>query len=287
MATLASFPTPEPTADGAVPVWLRGDVSLAVPMLPDLAYRVIELTSDPEVPISKLAGLVSKDQVLASRVLGLANSAYSASIMTISTVTDAIVRLGTVAVRNVVVTVSFTSKMHDPAMYGARGRGLADHALGTAYLSRLIADGARVNGEEAFLFGLLHDIGKLVILKLAHDHRRRTQQAVPDAEIQQALIERHTALGALALRRWKLPEALDEPVMYHHDWKSAPERQQESAVCYFANLLAHRYGFGCPKEERDLLADDVCERLRIDAERLASLDQRAPGLVQVAKQALG
>src|SRR4030095_4158605 len=100
----------------------------------------------------------------------LPTPAPSAAPQPATPVIEAMVRLGTIAVRNVVVTVSFASRMHDPRIYGERGRELADHTIGTAYLARLIAEKARTDVEEAFMCGLLHDIGKLVILKLAHDY---------------------------------------------------------------------------------------------------------------------
>src|SRR5918992_393051 len=138
--------------------WLKKADDTVIPMMPAVAHRVIELVSDPEVSIATIAALVSKDQVLASRVLGLANSAYCAPMQTVSTVLEAIVRLGTSAVRNVVVTVSFTSRMHDPRIYGEAARERADHAIGTAYVARLVAEKAKVDENEAFLCGLLHDI---------------------------------------------------------------------------------------------------------------------------------
>lgn len=267
--------------------WLAGDNSLAVPMLPALARRVIALTSDPDIAIAKLAALVAKDQVLASRVLGLANSAYSAPLQTISTVNDAIVRLGTAAVRNVVVTVSLTSKMQDPAVYGVKGRELFDHALGTAYMARVVAERSRVNADEAFLCGLMHDIGKLVILKLAHEHQRRTGHPVPPHVVNEALTERHAVMGAVALRRWHLPEAVDDPVMFHHNYSRAPRFQREAAVCYLANRLSHRYGFGCAVDSTDLSSDEVLAVLGLDLEWLEATDSRAPGLFSVAQQSFG
>lgn len=269
----------------ALPAWLRTD-NLAVPMLPALAHRVIELAADPEVTIPRLSAVVSKDQVLASRVLTLANSAYSAPSRTISSLNEAIVRLGTNAVRNVVITVSFTSRMHDPTIYGRHGRALVDHALGAAYMARLVADRATVDAEEAFLYGLLHDIGKLIIYKLANDHQRKTGQAVAEDELAAVIATEHAALGGVALRRWKLPESLDAPVRFHHDYEAAPEHGHEAAVAYLANRLAHRYGFGCEAEEADLLADPVCTILGIDAAWLEATDRRAPGLFEVARQAL-
>jgi len=270
----------------AMPAWLAGDLSLAVPMLPDVAQRVIAMTSDPEISIIRLAELVAKDQVLASRVLGLANSAFSASMTHVGTVSESIVRLGTTAVRNLVVTVSMTSRLQDQAVYGARGRQLFDHALGTAYMARLLAERAQVSADEAFLYGLVHDIGKLVILKMAHECGRAHAGAPGADEVERVMAERHAVVGGLALRRWKLPETVDEPVIFHHRYADAPTFTRETAVCYLANRLSHRYGFGCAPDPSDLGADDVCAMLGLDAAWLAATDDRAPGLVGVASQML-
>jgi HD-like signal output (HDOD) protein len=267
--------------------WLTTDQSLAVPVLPDVAMRVMTLTADPEVPIFRLSDLVSKDQVLASRVLAMANSAYSASAMRISTIQESVVRLGTVAVRNVVLTISLTSRMQDKAVYGERGKDLFVHALGAAYMARLIAEKVKTNPEEAFLSGLVHDIGKLIILKLAYEHNRRHDEKLPLEIIEQAERERHAMMGGIALRRWQLPESVDDPVMFHHDYLAAPRRRREAAICYLANRLCHRYGFGCPVDAQDVIEDEVLDHLDIDSEWLRNTDLRAPGLVKVALTTLG
>ena len=280
------LPAPRPAVPDDDPwAWIHDD-DTAVPVLPTLAHRVIDIAADPDVHVGRLAAVVSKDQVLAARVLQMANSAYSSPLQTISTVSDAVIRLGTAAVRNVVLTVCLASRMHDPEVYGNRGPALVDHALGTAYLARFLADHARVQPDEAFLYGLLHDIGKLVILKQAHRHARQTGRAVPPMYVELALLERHAAMGSVALRKWRLPDTLDAPVRYHHDYLAAPQMRREAAVAYAANLLAHRYGFGCEAQPLDVLADPVSRELGLDAEWLAGLDERAPGLVVVARQSL-
>ena len=265
--------------------WLEGD-DLAVPVLPTVAHRVIDLASDPDVSLPTIAGLVSKDQVIAARVLGLANSAYSSPLQTISTVAEAVIRLGSGAVRNVVLTVCMTSRMQDPAVYGNRGRDMVDHAIGTAYLARMLADRARTPADEAFLVGLLHDIGKLVILKQAHAYQKRTGQKLDPAIVELAVLERHAAFGALTLRKWRLPDTLDEPVLYHHDYVSARSHRKAAAVAYAANLLAHHFGFGCPPMPIDLLADPVSQELGLDAAWMEQVTARAPGLVQIARSVL-
>jgi putative nucleotidyltransferase with HDIG domain len=259
----------------------------AIPMLPDFAHRVIDMVSDEDVSVAQLAGVVSKDQVLASRLLGLANSAYFAAMSQISTVQEAIVRMGTAAVRNLVVTVCFYSRMQDRNVYGERGKPLLEHGIGTAYMARLVAEWCGLDEEEAFMYGLLHDIGKLVILKAAHDVRRQTGQAVPEDVLDAVMIELHAEVGARVLRRWRLPALLDEPIVHHHDWTQAVHEPKKAAVTYFANRLSHRYGFGCEVDWSDLLPDPVCAELNIDQAWIEQTDRHAPGLVDVAKKILG
>ncbi len=258
----------------------------SLPMLPDLATRVITMTADPDTPAAALVRIVSKDQVLASRLLALANSAYCAPMREISTVTEAVVRIGTGAVRNLVVTISFYSRMYDQKIYGAEGTRLIDHSIGTAYLSRLVADHAGLSEDEAFLAGLLHDIGKMVILKIAHDHRRQTGTSLDPEELAQVLEEEHAEVGARMLHRWNLPTTLEEPILHHHNYQQATRYQRETATVYLADLLSHRYGFGCEPNLADPLADPVCAELGVDAEWLKDTDLHAPGLYEVARQVL-
>jgi putative nucleotidyltransferase with HDIG domain len=260
---------------------------VAIPMLPDFAHRVIDMVSDEDVSVAQLSAIVSKDQVLASRLLGLANSAYFAAMSEISTVQDAIVRMGTAAVRNLVVTVCFYSRMQDRNVYGERGKPLLEHGIGTAYMARLVADRVGTDEEEAFMYGLLHDIGKLVILKAAYDVRRQLGTPVPEDVLDEVIREMHPHVGAVVLRRWRLPSMLDEPIVCHHNWQTAKVAPQKAAITYLANRLSHRYGFGCAPDAGDLLDDPVCAELNVDESWLEQTDKRAPGLFEVAKKILG
>ena len=260
---------------------------VAIPMLPDFAHRVIDMVSDEDVSVAQLSAVVSKDQVLASRLLGLANSAYFAAMSEISTVQEAIVRMGTAAVRNLVVTVCFYSRMQDRNVYGERGKPLLEHGIGTAYMARLVAEWVDTDEEEAFMYGLLHDIGKLVILKAAYDVRRQVGAPIPEEVLDEVMREMHPHVGAVVLRRWRLPSMLDEPIVCHHDWQSARVAPKKAAITYFANRLSHRYGFGCTPDAVDLLADPVCAQLNVDAAWLEQTDKHAPGLFEVAKKILG
>ena len=194
--------------------------------------------------------------------------------------------MGAAAVRNLAVTLCVTARMRERNVYGSNGPLLVDHGIGTAYLARLVAEEAAVDPEQAFLCGLLHDIGKMVILKWHYDHTKRTDQPLPPAELDEVLARWHPLAAARAFRRWGLPRELDEPVLFHHEYAEAPSARKMAAVVYLANRLSHRYGFGCDAEAFDPLADPVAKELGLDAAWLAEIDQRAPGLFAVAREAL-
>ncbi len=263
-----------------------GHSDAGIPVLPAIATRVIEMAGDVDTPVWRIAEIVSKDQVLAARLLGLANSAYCAPLQAISTVTEAIVRMGTAAVRNLVVTVCFSSRLYDAQVYGAYGRTLVDHGIGAAYLARITAERAGAPPDEAFLYGLLHDIGKLVILKTIYDYRRQSHATVAPEEITTLLAEEHTAVGGRVLARWQLPLSIQEPVLCHHDFSRATVHPRAAAVAYMANCLAHRYGFGVPPDETAMADDPVFAELGLDDAWLADTDQRAPGLFEIARKML-
>lgn len=257
-----------------------------IPMLPAMASHVVDLALDPEVSATRITAVVSKDPVLATRVIQLANSAFSAPATEISSIGEAVVRMGTGPVRNVVTAACLSSLAADPKIYGRRGREHIDHSIGTAYLAWLIADRAGEPPDEAFLYGLLHDIGKLVILKLARECEHSVA-APAEEDVELVLSEMHPAIGGYVLQQWGMPRRLHDPIVWHHEPDGAQTRADAAAVAYVANRLAHKYGFGCEPETADLLADPVFQRLGMDARSLEKLDLHAPGLFEVARKIAG
>jgi len=265
--------------------WLRPE-NLSLPMLPDQAVRAMQVAADPDITVARMAAVVSKDPVLATRVLALANSAMFGGMTALRSVQDAVVRLGVHTVRNLVVTVALHAQTQSRNVYGADGHRFMDHALGVAYLSRLVADRVEEDVEEAFLTGLLHDMGKLVILKTAHDYRAHAGQTIADDDLAAALSTVHAQCGAIALHFWRLPDEVLDAVRHHHDFTLAVN-PRAAAVCAAANLLSHRYGFGCTPQGDAVLADPVWAWLDLDLDWIVATDAHAPGLFNAARQMLG
>jgi putative nucleotidyltransferase with HDIG domain len=253
-------------------------------MLPARANELVAMAMDPHVASNRLASVVAKDPVLATRVLQAANSAFSAPAVEIVSVFEATVRLGCSDTRRIVAAACVSSMVADPKLYGRRGRDLIHHSLGTAYLAWLIAKEAGESPDEAFLYGLLHDVGKFVILKLAKTWRPGIARPEED-EVAAFVAEKHAEFGGHFVRCLRLPVRLQDPIMWHH----APEQAanvRAATVVYTANRLAHRYGFGCAPEPFDPLADPLLATVGVTAESLARLDGHAPALYEMALKAM-
>jgi putative nucleotidyltransferase with HDIG domain len=282
IVTPVEHPWPEWIRSGA---W-RESFDSSMPMLPALAHETIAVAVDHDVTIARLSHVVSKDPMLATRVVQMANAAYCAPLQTVATLSDAIVRMGTSAVRNMVIAVCLASRGGDARIYGPGGRAQIDHAIGTAYMAHIVAEQVGWNQDEAFLAGLLHDVGKLLLLKLAYDWARQHGTKVPSEQIEEVMAAEHAATGAVLMRSLHLPLQLIEGVMWHHEPQAAPHHSREAEVIYVADRLSHRYGFGCVRDDTPLLDDAMCGRVAPTDAWLQSIDNRAVGLYTVARRIL-
>jgi HD-like signal output (HDOD) protein len=268
--------------------WRVGDLQV-IPMPPRAFDDVLWLAGESEIDAHRLIELVSKDPVLTIRILRLANVAAFSPTGEVTTVQTAVVRLGTQVVRNAVLAACFTSWMQTANVYGTRANEEVEHAIGAACLARRVATLTGGNPDESFVHGLLHDIGKLFILKLRAEYARTGGRRPSTLEVDAVIAIHHAEMGGTALQLWGLPASVREPVRWHHDPLAAPEAPQAAATTYTADRLCHRYGFGCPpdKEPGNLSEDPICAALGITAARLAALDREAPSLLVAAKQLVG
>ena len=269
--------------------WMRSgrwkeSADTAIPLLPVVAHEIVDLALDPEVSTAQVVAIVSKDPVLATRVIQLANSAFSASAKEISSIHEAVGRLGTGLVRNVITSACLSAPAADPQVYGRQGRQYVDHSIGTAYTAWLIAEAAMEPPAEAFLYGLLHDLGKLLVIKLARQASRYSVIPPNENELAVVLAEQHAAIGGYLLEQWDLPGRLYEPIVWHHEPERAKERPDATLVAYAANRFSHRYGFACPLDDFDPLADPLLEQIGIDEAAVARLDEQAPALYDMARK---
>src|SRR3989337_3667065 len=135
--------------------------SLELPVLPATTQKVLAMMSDPDVSIEKIKRLISADPGLTTKILKIANSAFYGSYRSIENLTQAILRLGLNAVRNIVVA---TSMKNVYKRFGLTEKLIWQQMIGSALAASVIARHTRtVDPEDAFIGGLLHDIGKVVV----------------------------------------------------------------------------------------------------------------------------
>ena len=222
-----------------------------VPTLPKLLERVIAALEDPEVNLDSVAQLIEIDQALTSQILRLANSAFYSAQGTVSLVTQALVMLGVVVSRSVVLSTGILD------MRSIGLRGFWEHSLGCAVAAGAIAKATGLkNPEEVTAAGLLHDLGKVVLYKELPDvfqhivaGARAGDQTFRDVE-QSLLGMDHCDMIAPLVEKWHFPACLTEPIIFHHRPSRASGARQETAIVHVADILVRVLGYGCGGDMR-------------------------------------
>ncbi len=190
-----------------------------LPVLPAVASELMGLDASSESYFDNVVELVKSEPRFAARVLAVANSVAAASQAEIATLRGAVARIGSVNVPNLVLGMAIAqgSSGDDPTVR-CFWRHSLEVAMGASQLAALTGD-LETPPEEAYAIGLLHDIGRILI----HRHGPPALGS-PDESESCGLVEAeiaflgvtHAELGALACRRWGLPERFEVCVRYHH-----------------------------------------------------------------------
>ncbi|MFH0883802.1 MAG: response regulator [bacterium] len=227
--------------------------------MPQIAAQVLAISEDPHSSASQLAEIVQKDPVITANVLKLVNSAYYGYRRSISNIQQAIVVLGFDEVRNVTVAASLSQGLNIEGSRLFQGSDFWLHSLATATIAGAIAKrNPKVNADDAFIIGLLHDIGDVILDQHFHMF---FEKILDDAEAggeNLSLVERrrlgvdHAEIGGVLARNWFLPVSIEKAILYHHEPWRADEWNHGVFLAHAANLLAGVAGYGMkgnPKPE--------------------------------------
>ena len=192
--------------------------------LPQIALRVLEIAGNPEAGATELKRVVEGDPTLSARVLRMVNSAAYALATRCENLHHAISFLGFNQVRNLAMTASVASVFKSDERIGTYGRRqLWEHLLSVGIAARLVATRCGVREfEDAFLAGLLHDIGLIVLDQHVHEHfevimtNLDATKSLPQNE-RDVLGFDHTTLGEAVAQTWKFPTSTIAAIRHHHD----------------------------------------------------------------------
>lgn len=246
-----------------------------LPAMPQVATRVVQKLNDPKATARSLEELICRDQAMTARVLRVANSAFYGVRGEISTLSRAIVVLGFNTLRSVVLT-GVTEALHAGPRSCFKDRILWEHSFAVAVAARILAaECAYHAAEEAYVGGLLHDIGKMVLdAKLPEDYQRvielvyNDKQSFIDAENEVFGFD-HCDVGALLVERWNLAPGLREAVQLHHQPMHAEIDPTLCAIVSLANSLCIKLGIGPERDvDLDLSELEATLMLTLDAGRL-------------------
>lgn len=219
-----------------------------IPPLPDLVVRLLAVLNKQETEPQHLETLMQNDQVLVAKMLAMVNSPFYGLNRTIRTIKEAVMVLGFRGVRSLVLATS-TAKFlqRDYAVYGHEPKGLWLHAACVAAGSKMLAKACKLGAdaaEQLFVAGLLHDIGKLMLVPYLNENQRGAATAASITEFERTTIGLdHTEAGALVTAKWNLSQEIQEVVKAHHD-ESGAKSDKSIAVVRLADAVAHERGIG-------------------------------------------
>ncbi len=249
-----------------------------VPPLGPVALRVLELMNDPNASAADMARVISRDQGLSAKLLCTCNSSFVAPAQPVTSLPQAVITLGLRAVRNLVL-------FHAVPVGRAGGtwsdveRKLWTHAVGSALGSRLLAvEKGGVDSELAFLGGLFHDLGRMLLLQL-RPMTYETLCGVAAPGLPECLLEHaslgadHTEVGGAVLRRWGMGEELAAVAEAHH--RPPASLDPLPLVVVAAESLLAEEGQEVPPAHLEAVS-----RLGLDGTRRAVLRERLQGALQ-------
>ena len=231
-----------------------------LPPLPNIVSQAMEMLSDIETPVEEIEAVISQDQALVANLIKVGNSALYGGLQKVSTLRQILARLGLKTTRNLILTSSargyFLSNKKGMRTWG---QNLWQHSVETGLAARRIADAIGFSDpEEAFIGGLVHDIGKLIILMLFPDpfkeilKLKKVDLMNSKSAENQIIGLDHEQIGRLLMDRWNMPDSAKACAEYHHRYQDSGEYEKLAAIVAYADYLSRQYG---TKPER-LLDED-------------------------------
>ncbi len=247
--------------------------TIALPPLPNLVNRLMELLRDQGSTSSKrIAALVGTDPAIAATLLRWANSAAFGGLNPVSDLSLAIARLGFRQVTSAVTALAHSGHFQSDDPEKSRLlETLWSHAVTTAMASKHVAGLTGLEPEEAFVAGLLHDTGKLLVLRAVDYVEGHDGAEITPVVLDELMAVLHTELGHRTLTTWSVPEPICYAALHHHDEEIDPDQPLTMQI-QAADAISCKMGFHLrPDTEMDLLSQRSIEYLNLSDIEIAGL----------------
>lgn len=233
-----------------------------IPTLPSIATAIMEKTLDSRVSAKQIAEMVERDQALSIKVLKVANSPFYRRIKEISTIRGAVMLLGFNVLKSIVLSISVINLFSDKNKCALDFYKFWQHSIACAVCAKNIALKVSPSAsEDAFVAGLLHDLGKVVADQLLckkgeyKDVLEIMNRANSDIiEVETSIIGvDHATLGRFLMEKWNLPALLYKTVGAHHNIDEMVGDEEAKKLCsiiHVADIVTNHLGLGIGLSER-------------------------------------
>lgn len=247
----------------------------SIPTLPTIALAVADMIKNPAVSVNDVSRMIEEDQSLTATILRIVNSAFYGFPKQIKSINHAIVILGFNKVRSVVLSATIVRNIRSDAP-PFDVSALWEHSMACAVASEVAARVCRTQAvDDAFVAGLLHDIGKVILTNFFPDEFRAVLAELREKrclikEAEMSIIGVHHGLyGKWLAEHWGFPEPLMEAVQYHHAPGACKKNRELASVVHLGDILARGLGVGSGGDASMPLIDEVAwETLKLDETRL-------------------
>jgi putative nucleotidyltransferase with HDIG domain len=215
-----------------------------LPSLPAVVHQLLATIDNEQADTTDLARKIGQDQALVAKVLRVANSSFYGMQGKVASMQDAMVVLGFRNVRTLVLAAAMTGSFPKAQRAWFNEQIFWKHSLAVALAAKALAGGTSIHPDHAFTAGLLHDIGRLVLVTCFADEYRHVVESRTDTDDFLVAAENtqlgfdHSQVGAALALRWKFAPDVSEAVRCHHQ-KWRPEAPLLAALIHVADVTAH------------------------------------------------
>lgn len=246
--------------------------TIQLPPLPAVVIKARELLSSENSNAKALGTLLAEDAAIVAALMRVANSASFGGLGRIDTLNNAIQRIGQRQVGAIILGLGLKNAFRHGQPAKARIlEVLWNHSVTSAFAARAIAGRTGLDPERAFLAGLLHDCGKVLVLSaLDAIEESGSVQPVTDGAMRELMNALHCELGHRVLKSWNLPDDVAQVALLHHE--KARAGQELILAVQAANLITRRLGFHLEPDPTLTVVDDpIIEELGLTDIQVATL----------------
>jgi len=262
--------------------WRVAQGKVDLPLLPGVAMEVTNVAAQENTDSRVIAELLRKDQAMAAHVLRVVASPVYSGRSQIVSLQQAVARLGVQKIREIALAIAFRVGVFKLKGFEREVTALFQHSVGAAMFAQEIARVTRRNVEDAFMCGLLHDVGRPVILQALVQILQEQKLQVPSGAVVVATGDLHADVGGTLADSWTLPEAVEMSIRHHHSLTGPDAHLTSVRITALADELS-RFAFEPERmPEAEIRKHPALAPLELYPEMLDKVLGKADGIRQAA-----